>query len=261
MRRSRIAFLAGSCLLLAAMLPFARQQEPPSEPADLVSVTPVTVQPPWERFREPVGETISADEYNGFSLTWGYNWADKGWRDQLLSVSKDGMTAAYTYNEQGYRSTKTVNGKTTTFTYDTVREIPNTLLSEDRDGCVITYTFEKEVVNSSARCIPSGFCVNGAAYELLFENEIVTGIADAAGEPIVRYVYEEGTVCSIWEKDEAGNWVDVTENADSIGAINRIRYLGDYFDAETGWYYTDSYFDPANGNRFIDGISHETDAG
>ena len=136
MRRSRIAFLAGSCLLLAAMLPFARQQEPPSEPADLVSVTPVTVQPPWERFREPVGETISADEYNGFSLTWGCNWADKGWRDQLLSVSKDGMTAAYTYNEQGYRSTKTVNGKTTTFTYDTVREIPNTLLSEDRDGCV-----------------------------------------------------------------------------------------------------------------------------
>ena len=82
-----------------------------------------------------------------------------------------------------------------------------------------------------------------------------------AGESAVRYAYAEGTICAIWEKDEAGNWVDVTENADSIGAINRIRYLGDYFDAETGWYYTDSYFDPANGNRFIDGISHETDAG
>ena len=62
------------------------------------------------------GQTITYDEignplsYRGYTLTW------QGKR--LQSLSGNNTTASYTYDEQGVRSSKTVNGVTTTFSYN-----------------------------------------------------------------------------------------------------------------------------------------------
>ena len=62
------------------------------------------------------GQTITYDEignplsYRGYTLTW------QGKR--LQSLSGNSTTASYTYDEQGVRSSKTVNNVTTTFSYN-----------------------------------------------------------------------------------------------------------------------------------------------
>ena len=62
------------------------------------------------------GRTFQYDEI-GNLLTdgeWTYTWA-KG--RQLVSMSKPGSTLTFTYDADGNRITKTVNGTTTTYTY------------------------------------------------------------------------------------------------------------------------------------------------
>ena len=54
-----------------------------------------------------IGNPLS---YRGYTMTW------QGKR--LQSLSGNNTTASYTYDEQGMRSSKTVNGVTTTFSYN-----------------------------------------------------------------------------------------------------------------------------------------------
>lgn len=197
----------------------------------------------------------SDDYYGGFSLSW----VSDGQRDLLQEASNGEIRAVYTYDENSLRTEKMVNGVFTTFTYGKVNGVNGVLVSENRDGTIINYYYEPTDYPVAVVHGPNSFEVDGNSYFLLYDDagDHVVGIADEEGEQIVQYEYEQGLVSLILEKDKTGTWIDVTRDVTSVGFINRIRYFGQYFDEETGWYYKDALFDSVNG-CFVEG-KHNND--
>ena len=168
------------------------------------------------------GETISYDEIGNPVSYRGYTMAWQGKR--LESLSGDGLTASYTYDEQGIRSGKTINGVTTSFSYNgsllmaQVTPEKSLLFSYDANGQAISVNY------------------NGTEYYYLRngQNDIV-GLMDESGVRVVEYIY-----------DAWGKLISTTGTlATTLGADNPFRYRGYYYDTETGLYYlTTRYYDP-----------------
>ena len=168
------------------------------------------------------GETISYDEIGNPVSYRGYTMAWQGKR--LESLSGDGLTASYTYDEQGIRSGKTINGVTTSFSYNgsllmaQVAPEKSLLFSYDANGQAVSVNY------------------NGTEYYYLRngQNDIV-GLMDESGVRVVEYIY-----------DAWGKLISTTGTlATTLGADNPFRYRGYYYDTETGLYYlTTRYYDP-----------------
>ena len=198
--------------------------------------------------------------------TTAFTYANSGWKDQLIAVNgveltydeignvltygdrlftwnsgrnlqsiTDGnKTYSYTYDENGIRTSKTVNGVTT---YYNTRD--GVILSQS-DGTNTMY-FQYDTNDA-----PLGFIYNGTQYFYL-TNQMgdVLAIADAEGNIIVQYFYDEWgkllTTQPFFEEND--------ENYDeyiSVANDNPIRYRGYYYDSETGYYYLQSrYYDPS----------------
>ena len=134
------------------------------------------------------------------------------------------MTASYTYDEQGIRSGKTINGVTTSFSYNgsllmaQVAPEKSLLFSYDANGQAVSVNY------------------NGTEYYYLRngQNDIV-GLMDESGVRVVEYIY-----------DAWGKLISTTGTlATTLGADNPFRYRGYYYDTETGLYYlTTRYYDP-----------------
>ena len=172
------------------------------------------------------GEAITYDEignplsYRGYTLTW------QGKR--LQSLSGNGTTASYTYDEQGVRSSKTVNGVTTTFHYN------GSLLMAQVQGSGASQVKQLYSYDANGDVISVNY--NGTEYFYLRngQNDIV-GLMDGSGTRVVEYTY-----------DAWGKLISTTGTlATSLGADNPFRYRGYYYDTETGLYYlTTRYYDP-----------------
>ncbi len=168
------------------------------------------------------GVSISYDQIgnplnwtNGATLTWQHG-------RQLAGYSKDTTSITYTYNADGIRTSKTVNGTTTQYTVTdgTLRRMTsgdNTL----------------EFINGTS------VVFNGVEYWYIFnaQNDVI-GIIDENGEYVVEYTYDAwGAPLS-----KSGSL------ADTLGTLNPFRYRGYIYDEETGWYYCNSrYYDPGVG--------------
>ena len=172
------------------------------------------------------GQTITYDEignplsYRGYTLTW------QGKR--LQSLSGNNTTASYTYDEQGVRSSKTVNGVTTTFSYN------GSLLMAQVQGSGASQVKQLFSYDANGDVISVNY--NGTEYYYLRngQNDVV-GLMDASGNRVVEYTY-----------DAWGKLISTTGTlATSLGADNPFRYRGYYYDTETGLYYlTTRYYDP-----------------
>ena len=172
------------------------------------------------------GEAITYDEignplsYRGYTLTW------QGKR--LQSLSGNNTTASYTYDEQGVRSSKTVNGVTTTFSYN------GSLLMSQVQGSGTSQV--KQLFSYDANGDVVSVNYNGTEYFYLRngQNDIV-GLMDGSGNRVVEYTY-----------DAWGKLISTTGTlATSLGADNPFRYRGYYYDTETGLYYLMTrYYDP-----------------
>ena len=142
---------------------------------------------------------------------------------------------SYTYDENGIRSSKTVNGTTTSFT------TKDGVILSQTDG---TNTMYFQYDNSGS---PVGFRLNGTQYFYL-TNQMgdVIGITDNAGTLIATYTYGAwGEVLAI---------TPATANSSTQLAIanaNPLRYRGYYLDHETGYYYLQSRYYSPNIQRFI----------
>ena len=173
------------------------------------------------------GNNIAYDQI-GNPLNWT-NGATLSWQHgrQLASYSKDGTSINYTYDADGIRTSKTVNGVTTAYTVTdgTLRRMTsgdNTL----------------EFINGTS------VIFNGTEYWYIFnaQNDVI-GIIDQNGEYVVEYTYDA------WGAPLSKSG----ELADTLGTLNPFRYRGYIYDEETGWYYCQSrYYDPVVG-RFING--------
>ena len=166
------------------------------------------------------GTPLTYDE-NGNVLTYG----DKSfiWNTgrNLESIVDGNNKYSYTYDENGIRTSKTVNGKTTYY---------NT-----KDGVILYQTDGTDTLyfQYDTSGVPLGFIWNGTQY-FYITNQMgdVISITDVQGNELAQYSY-----------DEWGNTLSTSDN--DIANINPLRYRGYYYDNETSYYYLQSrYYDP-----------------
>ena len=158
---------------------------------------------------------------NGNVLTYG----DKSfiWNTgrNLASIVDGNNKYSYTYDENGIRTSKTVNGITTSY---------NT-----KDGVILYQTDGTDTLyfQYDTSGVPLGFIWNGTQY-FYITNQMgdVISITDVQGNELAQYSY-----------DEWGNTLSTSDN--DIANINPLRYRGYYYDNETSYYYLQSrYYDP-----------------
>ena len=178
------------------------------------------------------GQSIAYDgignpgTWNGSALTW------QGRR--LMSYGSN----TYTYNSDGIRTSKTVNGVehiyhlsgtqilSEEWTENGVQHL--IVYSHDASGSPISMTYRKSTDAATA-----------AEVYFLASNPQgdITYIYDIDGNRVVTYNY-----------DAWGNILSITgTKASTIGRYNPFRYRGYYYDNETGLYYLNSrYYDPSS---------------
>ena len=171
------------------------------------------------------GQSITYDaqgnptSYLGHTLTW-----EKG--RQLKSFDN----TQYTYNANGIRTSKTVNGVEHTFVLDGTK-----ILKESWGSNALIPMYD----NEDSVC---GIIYNDEPY-YFFKNLPGDSIAitDKDAKVVAKYSYDAWGVCTISQ-----------DNSDcEIAAVNPFRYRGYYYDSEIGLYYLQSrYYNPTVG-RFV----------
>ena len=163
--------------------------------------------------------------YLGHTLTW-----EKG-RQLKKFVKADGTAIDYTYNANGIRTSKTVNGVNHTYTLDGTKILRETWT---KDG--VAHSIVPMYDNEDSVC---GIQYNGEPYyfQKNMQGDIIA-IVDKDANTVARYDYDAWGVCSITEDNSGCN----------IAEGNPYRYRGYYFDAEIGLYYLQSrYYNPVVG--------------
>ena len=162
---------------------------------------------------------------------------------RLASISgEEGTDYTYTYNDEGIRTGKTVNG------VEHIYHLSGTqILSEEwtENGVqhLIVYSYDASGSPISMTYRKSTDAATAAEVYFLASNPQgdITYIYDIDGNRVVTYNY-----------DAWGNILSISgTKASTIGRYNPFRYRGYYYDTETGFYYVSSrYYDPEIG-RFI----------
>lgn len=209
------------------------------------------------------GYTLSDTLEGGIEHVYAYK--QNGWKDQLVlfddqSCSYDAIGnptvyrgsaalwrgrrlinykgVSYSYDANGIRTDKTVNGVTVKYVCD-----GTTVLAEQRSNSSATqwlyYIYGADGV--------AGFTVNGEEY--LYRKNIqgdVTHVYKKDGTLVALYSYDAWGNCKVFKPDGSPD-----EDEGSVGNANPFRYRSYYFDEETGLYYLNSrYYDPETG-RFV----------
>ncbi len=175
------------------------------------------------------GTPLTYDE-SGNVLTYGNKKFTWNTGRNLESIVDGNNKYSYTYDENGIRTSKTVNGKTTYY---------NT-----KDGVILSQTDGTNTMyfQYDSNGTPLGFIWNGTQY-FYMTNQMgdVISITDANGTIVGNYEYDA--------------WGKVLTADSSIAQQNPLRYRGYYYDNETGYYYLQSRYYDSNICRFINADS------
>ena len=191
-----------------------------------------------------------------------YEYTDTSWKDKLTKVNgsnisydangnplsyRDGMSFEWengrilknintsdkaiqmSYDSNGMRTQKTVDGVKTNYYYDSNKNL--IALVKGNDTLLFYYDSDGSATS---------FSYNGTMYFYVknLQGDVIR-IIDLAGTEVASYVY-----------DAWGNIKD-TKGEPTIREINPIRYRGYVYDTETSLYYLQScYYDPFTG-RFL----------
>ena len=169
--------------------------------------------------------------YNGAQFTWLGR--------QLVGASYNGKTMSFTYNDEGIRTSKTVNGITTTYYLS-----GSQIIGEETSGNITVYLYD-----ASGSVIGMQYHAAGSAstawdsywFEKNLQGDIVA-IYNASGTKLVSYIY-----------DAWGNFTP-TEASEDIPAVvtnNPFTYRGYYYDYDLGLYYLQSRYYDSNTGRLI----------
>ena len=179
------------------------------------------------------GQTITYDEignplsYRGYTLTWQNG-------RQLATLSGNGVTASYTYDVDGLRTSKTVNGVKHEYYY-----VGNTLQYE-KFGTTELWFFYDADGNPSGVRYKNGSTTTDYYFVCNWRGDVIR-IYDGAGAVVANYNYDAwGSVISVTDANGAA----ITDST-HIANVNPLRYRGYYYDSETGLYYISArYYDP-----------------
>jgi len=144
--------------------------------------------------------------------------------DRLTSAHTGGATTSYTYNAEGLRNSKTVNGVTTDFLLNGMN-----VVAETTNGNTTQYLRGLQLIASSDSN-------NNKNYYYYNGHGDVTALTNSSGSVIKEYDYDP---------------FGVQTNLDSNGEdSNPFRYCGEYFDKETGDIYLRARYYSASRGRF-----------
>ena len=180
----------------------------------------------WKDLLVSVDDTELEYDANGNVILYGdreFTWT---YGRSLASVL-DGMDEyTYTYDENGIRTSKTVDGVTTYY---------NT-----KDGVILSQTDGENTwyFQYDTSGTPLGFVLNGTQY-FYITNQMndVLAITDTNGDIVGNYEYDA--------------WGKVLTADTDLAKQNPLRYRGYYYDNETGYYYLQSRYYDSNICRFI----------
>ena len=167
---------------------------------------------------------------NGMSFTWENI-------NNLAAVTKGEETYYYTYDANGIRTSKTVNGVTHNYVLDGTK-----ILTESYEDVFIIYIYDE--TGSPVGMAYMNYNFPGEEFNYYFftknlQGDII-GIYNDEGQQVAEYQYDA------WGNHSIRGWL-----GDEIGIINPFRYRGYYYDTETGLYYLNArYYDPET-KRFV----------
>ncbi|MGN0569164.1 MAG: amidase domain-containing protein [Candidatus Fimenecus sp.] len=207
--------------------PFTRNETITSSPTETKTFTYANFG--WKDLLVAVDDVELTYDEIGNVLSFGSRAFTWNSGRNLASITDGSNTYSYKYDENGIRTSKTVNGVTTYY------NTKNGVILSQSDGTNTMYF----LYDTSGT--PLGFILNGTQY-FYMTNQMgdVICITEANGNIFCEYVYDE------WGKVIAINYVD-ENNAQQIAVAtaNPLRYRGYYYDIETGYYYLQSrYYDP-----------------
>ena len=173
--------------------------------------------------------------YNGssFSFTW------KNGR-QLATAAKGTYVLSYDYNDEGIRTSKTVNGVEHTYYLS-----GSQIVAEEWGSnlCVYLYDADGSPIGMQYRTTSMA---KGDFYTFWFEKNLqgdIVAVYNESGTKVYTYQYDAWGNCTATPVSSIG--------ANIYAQYNPFRYRGYYYDSELGMYYLQSrYYDPAVG-RFI----------
>lgn len=175
------------------------------------------------------GTVISGNPVSYYNGTrWSMEWSNGR---QLMEASSNKADVTYTYDRNGLRTTKTVDGVTYHYAY-----AGDKLVWQEWDGNEFFFFYDNEGAPVGFWYHPaSGSNVTG--YYMTTQQGDITRIEDVNGNVLATYEYDA--------------WGKLISSSGSLATINPLRYRGYYYDAETGFYYLQSrYYDPVV-SRFI----------
>ncbi len=180
----------------------------------------------WNDKLRLVNDTSLTYDANGNILTYGdksFTWSSGR---NLESITDGDNAYSYIYDENGIRTSKTVNDVTTYY---------NT-----KDGVILSQT---DGINT----MYFQYDINGKPIGFIHNNTQYFYMTNQMGD-IIAITDSNGTVVGNYEYDEWGNIILSDSN---IANINPLRYRGYYYDNETGYYYLQSRYYDSTINRFI----------
>ena len=204
-----------------------------SSPKETTSFTYANIG--WKDLLVAVNDVELTYDEIGNVLTYGDKEFTWNTGRNLESIVDGNNEYSYTYDENGIRTSKTVNGVTTYY---------NT-----KDGVILSQTDGTNTMyfQYDTNGIPLGFIYNGVQY-FYMTNQMgdVIAVTDSNGNILAEYAYDAwGVLLAIGTTNE--------DNAEqlAIANANPLRYRGYYYDTETGYYYLQSRYYDASICRFI----------
>lgn len=172
--------------------------------------------------------------FNGKTFVYDTMGRPTTYKDTKMTWNKNGTLASigdnitYTYNANGIRTKKVVDGVETTFLLDGTRIVKSTTNNVE---LIYRYVLNKLV----------GFCYNNI--EFIYERNIL-------GDIIRIYNSETGEIVGEYAYDGYGNQ-SIIKDVDGIATLNPFRYRGYFFDSESNLFYLNSRYYDSEVGRFI----------
>ena len=165
--------------------------------------------------------------YNGTS--YSFSWTGR----ELSSAIVGGKSMSFSYNSEGIRTTKTVNGVTTTYYLSGSK-----IIAEQTPSYTVIYLYEADGSPYGFQYISSTSSSATAWESYVFEKNLqgdIVAVYDPWGAKYISYSY-----------DAWGNATVTYHNggASTSAAKNPFRYRGYYYDQDLGLYYNNTrYYD------------------